>query len=59
MDTAEWADTLYQAPPETLIPTDPIDVDGVGLRKVYAYIKCYVFTFVDAGGGGITLDLAV
>src|SRR5207302_1324829 len=56
--TVEWADVLHEAPPQPLVPTHPIDVNRIGLRRVDAHIEGDVLTLVHASGGRITLDLA-
>ena len=58
LDTVERAHMLHQAPPQPLVPTHPIDVDGVSLCGVDAHVESDVLALVDAGGGRIPLDLA-
>src|SRR5207302_8586131 len=47
-DSVERPYVLHQAPSQPLIPTDPIDIDRVGLRRVNTHVKGDVLTFVDA-----------
>ena len=49
---------LHEAPAQSLVPTDTIDVDGVGLRRVGAHVERDVLALVDASGGRIPFDLA-
>src|SRR5439155_2826978 len=58
LDTAEGTYVLHQAGSQPLVPTHPIDVDSVSLRRVDAHVEGNVLTLVDARGGGIALDLA-
>ena len=54
----ERADVLHQAPAQPLVPTHPIDVDRIGLRRVDAHIKSDVLALVDADRRCVPLDLA-
>ncbi len=56
-DAAEGAGVGHQASAQALIPADPVDVDGVGLRRVDAHVERDVPALVDADGRRIALDL--
>src|SRR5689334_19419186 len=58
LNAIERSYVLHQAPRQPLIPTHPIDVNGVGLRGVNSHVESNVSALVDAGCGGITFDLA-
>src|SRR6266700_3330267 len=49
---------LHEASAQPLVPTDPIYINGEGLRCIDANVEHDVLSLVHARGGCVTLDLA-
>ena len=58
LDAIERADVLEQTATEPLIPTDTINIDGEGLRRVDADVKSDRRPFIDTRGRGISFNLS-
>ena len=50
---------LHETAPKSLVPTNSVNINGIGLRRIHAHIESDLLALVDTCRGRIPLDLAV